>query len=274
MHPLQPLNKYLFKYRYRLLGGIFFVALSNLFAIFPAQVLRHSLDILQADILVSRTMEGFSSHQVFLKDLSMIAFTFGLLILSLAILKGVFLFFTRQMIIVMSRLIEYDLKNEIFDHYQKLSVAFYRRNNTGDLMARISEDVSRVRMYIGPAIMYSMNLLVLFVLVVSTMVSVNLRLTLFVLFPLPLLAVLIYYVSSIIENKSDRVQNQLSILSTYVQEALSGIRILKSHGREDFAVNEFASESEKYRGSSLSLAKTNALFFPIILLLLKSSIIE
>lgn len=265
--PLKHLNKYLYKYRLRLLAGLLFVSLSNVFAIFPGQVVRKALDLLAAKIKLYPTLQTTVEQTAFKGELAKAALQFALLILGLALLKGLFMFFMRQTIIVMSRLVEYDLKNEIFDHYQQLSSSFYRRNNTGDLMARISEDVSRVRMYIGPAIMYTINLLVLFILVISTMVSVNLRLTLFVLMPLPFLAISIYFVSTLIEKKSDRVQSRLSNLSTYVQEAFSGIRVLKSYVREEHSIEAFAKESEAFKNESLKLARTNAFFFPIMLVL-------
>src|SRR5690606_30700769 len=180
---------------------------------------------------------------------------FAGLVLLMALLKGVFTFFTRQTIIVMSRLIEYDLKNEIYQHYQELSMSFYKSNNTGDIMNRISEDVSKVRMYLGPGIMYTINLLVLFILVVSVMFSINVRLSLFSLAPLPLLSILIYIVSNKINKKSERVQRQLSALTTISQETFSGIRIIKSFVKEKYMDDVFAKESEKYKDTNLNLVK-------------------
>ncbi|MGB6036876.1 MAG: ABC transporter ATP-binding protein, partial [Cryomorphaceae bacterium] len=193
--------------------------------------------------------------------------------LGVSVLKGVFLFFTRQTIIVMSRLIEFDLKNEVFDHYQKLTLAFYRRNNTGDLMNRISEDVSQVRMYLGPAIMYSINLVVLAVLAIGAMLRVNVELTLYVLLPLPLLSVSIYYVSKIINQRSERVQRQQSRLSTLTQEAFSGIRVLKAYNRQNFIQKDFTRECNTYKVLSLSQVKVDALFMPAIILLIGLSTI-
>ena len=264
MRSLFRLNKYFLKYKWRLLLGILFVTLSNLFAIYPAQVVRHAMDTLKNtyDQYGNITDKSVLASLMYSKVIGFAALIFGL-----SVVKGIFMFFMRQTIIVMSRFIEYYLKNEIFEHYQKLDVAFYRRNNTGDLMARISEDVGRVRMYIGPAIMYTINLLVMFVLVISTMISVNGRLTFFVLLPLPFLALAIYLVSSIIENRSDKIQQQLSSLSTFAQEAFSGIRVLKGFVREDVNAAALAEQSEKYRTNSLRLARVNALFFPIMLLL-------
>jgi len=177
------------------------------------------------------------------------------------------MFMMRQTMIVMSRLIEYDLKNDIYAHYQKLSLAFYRRNNTGDLVNRISEDVSRVRMYIGPAIMYTINLVVLFTLIIIIMFSVNSTLAMYVLLPLPVLSISIYVVSAKMNSKSEDVQEQQSRLSTFVQESFSGIRVLKSFVKETQSVAEFEKESMKYKDKSMELVKINSMFFPLMLLL-------
>jgi ATP-binding cassette subfamily B protein len=193
---------------------------------------------------------------------------FGVMIILFALLKGVFMFFMRQTIIVMSRMIEFDLKNEIYSHYQKLDLSFYKRNNTGDLMSRISEDVSRVRMFLGPATMYPINIISLFSLIVYTMLSINVKLTLFVLAPLPIMSISIFYISKVIHQKSERVQTQLSKLSTFSQETFSGIRIIKSFTNEQSNSKDFESETKKYLNENVSLAKTNALFFPFMLLLI------
>ncbi len=212
--------------------------------------------------------EGFALQSSLIDFFAKTAFFLGMLYISLAIFRGVFLFLMRQTLIVMSRHIEYDLKNEIFNHYQNLSLSFYKKNNTGDLMNRISEDVSRVRMYFGPAIMYSINLITLFVLVITAMLTVNPKLTFYVLLPLPFLSFAIYFVSSVINKKSEAVQRQLSRLSTFTQEAFSGIRVLKAYNREAFSANEFDRESEIYKEKSMGLVKTNALFFPFMMLLI------
>lgn len=196
-----------------------------------------------------------------------------LIIMGLTALRGFFLFLMRQTIIVMSRLIEFDLKNEIFNHYQKLTVAFYRRNNTGDLMNRISEDVGRVRMYIGPAVMYTFNLVVMFAFIIWQMVKVNPELAFYVLLPLPLLSVSIYFVSSIMNKRSEEVQEQQSLLSTYVQEAFSGIRVIKSFVKEKELVSGLANVSNEYKSRSMQLVKVNAWFFPLMLLLIGLSTI-
>jgi ATP-binding cassette subfamily B protein len=197
----------------------------------------------------------------------------ALLYLVAYFLKGIFQFFTRQTIIVMSRLIEYDQKNEIYQHYQELSMAFYKRNNTGDLMNRISEDVSKVRMYLGPAVMYTLNLVVLIVLVVAVMLYIDWELTLYALLPLPFMSVCIYYVSSVINKRSEQVQRQQSRLSTIVQESMSGIRVLKAYHREKNSDKHFTEESDLYKMKALSLVKVDALFMPIIVLLVGLSTI-
>ena len=185
-----------------------------------------------------------------------------------AILKGVFLFFTRQTIIVMSRNIEFDLKNEIFSKYQQLTISFYKNNKTGDLMNRISEDVTKVRMYLGPAIMYSINVVVLFVMVITFMIHKNATLTMYVLFPLPILSLIIYFVSSIINKKSEIAQKKQSKITSFVQEAFSGIRVLKAYNRKKYFSNLYEKETEDYKRASLSLALVNSLFLPSIIFLI------
>jgi ATP-binding cassette, subfamily B, multidrug efflux pump len=192
---------------------------------------------------------------------------FGMYLLY-AIIKGFFLFLVRQTIIVTSRHIEYDLKNEIYDKYQALSYSFYKENSTGDIMNRISEDVSRVRMYLGPAIMYTINLVILFIMVISAMLWKHPTLTLYVLMPLPLMSYIIFRISNAINRKSEVTQQQQSALSTFVQEAFSGIRVLKAFNRSDYFAREFESENEYYKSVSLSLAKIQALFSPVIILLI------
>ena len=273
MKSLKYLNKYFIKYRWRFLLGILFVTVSNIFGIFPAQIIRAAFDSVEEMIDTYRLYDGTTLQENFYGQIATTALFFGGLILAMALLKGFFLFLTRQTIIVMSRLIEYDLKNEVYAHYQDLNLAFYKRNRTGDLMNRISEDVSRVRMYLGPAIMYTINLVVLFILVIVTMLSVNTELTLYVLLPLPLLSITIYYVSNIINKKSERVQQQLSTLSAFVQEAFSGIRVIKAYNRTQVMEDDFRKESDEYKNRSLGLVKVNALFHPIMILLIGLSTI-
>ncbi len=231
MRSLKYLNKYLYKYRLRIILGLIFIIISNLFAIFPAQVIREAFNVVQEEIspgsvsiearqgIVHQLTESFSLTQSLI--------LFAVLVVLMAMMKGLFTFFTRQTIILVSRLIEFDLKNDVYAHYQVLSPSFYRKNNTGDIMNRISEDVTRVRMYLGPAIMYSINMVVLFTLVISTMLSINVKLTIYAMLPLPILSGIIYFVSNIINQKSEKVQAQLSDISSAAQESFSGIRILK-----------------------------------------------
>lgn len=197
----------------------------------------------------------------------------GGLIILMALLRGFFLFLVRQTIIVMSRKVEFDLKNEVFEQYQNLPLSFYRKNNTGDLMNRISEDVTRVRMYLGPGIMYGINLLILFPMVIYQMLSVNAELTFYALLPLPILSVSIYLVNNIINKRSEEIQESLSDLSTHVQEAFSGIRVLKAFVREMDSSRKFTIASEEYKEKSLKLTFVNALFFPLIMALIGLSII-
>lgn len=217
------------------------------------------------DILVTRFIDkvehsGFSAETV-------VAF-FGIAILALALLRGFFMFLMRQTIIVMSRHIEYDQKNEVFSHYQNLDTAFYKTHNTGDLMSRISEDVSRVRSFTGPAIMYLINLVTLISLSLFFMFKRDAQLTLYVLAPLPILAITIYYVNSIINRKSEKIQSLLSDLTTNAQESYSGIRVIKSFVQERSMLDFFTANSEEYKKNAISLAKVEALYFPSITLLI------
>ncbi|RRB02253.1 ABC transporter ATP-binding protein [Larkinella rosea] len=267
MKALSHLNKYLLKYKWYLIWGTAFTIISNLFGIIPAQLVRYSLDLVKETLDIYFLYNG-SRLQSNLYDVFAFSILFyGLLILAMALLKGFFLFLVRQTLIVMSRHIEYDLKNEIYIHYQTLPLSFFRQHNTGDLMARISEDVSKVRMYIGPSIMYGLNLITLFVLVISYMVSINVRLSLYVLLPLPVLSVAIYVVNTIIIKRSEEIQRSLSRLSTFVQEAFSGIRVLKAFVREDNSAANFTTESDVYKQKSLQLTRVDSLFFPLIMLL-------
>ncbi len=253
--------------------GVIFVIISNLFAVLPAKVIQIAFDLVTENISIYRLFNGFERQEMLNEVFNYSLLLFGATVLILALLRGIFLFFMRQTIILMSRHIEYDLKNEVYNHYQKLSMAFYRRNNTGDLMNRVTEDVSRVRMYIGPAIMYTINTTVLFLLIIWAMVSVNLRLAVFSLLPLPILAITIYYVNTMINVRSEKIQQQLSNLSSFVQETFSGIRVIKSYVREDDMREKFAAESQNYKSSSMALVQVQALFFPIMLLLVGLSTI-
>ena len=267
MKELSYLNKYLFKYKRRLSLGLLFIIISNVLAIIPAQIVRRAINLVEENIALYRIFEGFTLQETIYAVFGGSILIYGVAILVLALLRGFFTFLTRQTIIVVSRLIEYDLKNEVYAHYQSLPMSFYRRQNTGDLMARISEDVSKVRMYLGPAIMYGLNLLTLFLILIPYMLSVNARLTLYTLIPLPLLSFSIYYVNNIINRKSEEIQRSLSALSTFVQEAFSGIRVLKAFVRESDSARTFKRESDDYKDKSISLARVNALFIPLIMAL-------
>ncbi|MFM6953619.1 MAG: ABC transporter ATP-binding protein [Sphingobacteriaceae bacterium] len=273
MKDLAYLHKFFLKYKWRLIPGVIFVIIANLFGVLPAQVIRTTFNLVSDNIAIYRLFSGFQRQTIVLQLFGYSVLFFGVVVLLLALIRGVFLFFMRQTIILMSRHIEYDLKNEIYSHYQSLSLAFFRKNTTGDLMNRVTEDVSRVRMYLGPAIMYSINTAVLFLLVVYAMVTVNLKLAILSLLPLPLLALTIYLVNSIINSRSERIQAQLSNLSTFVQETFSGIRLLKAYVREQEVVGRFTESSLSYQRNSMDLVKVQALFYPIILLLVGLSTI-
>jgi len=273
MKALYSLNKYFWKYRWRLFLGILFVAVSNLFAILPAQIIQEAIDtVLEATKLYKAAANETESSLIYNKLTSELLMFAGL-VLGFALLKGFFLFTTRMTIIVMSRLIEYDMKNAIFEQYQNLELAFYRKNNTGDLMNRISDDVSKVRMYFGPAIMYTINLIVLFAFVITAMLNVNVELTIYVLTPLPLLSVGIYYVSNIINRKSEVIQRQLSSINTFVQEAFSGIRVIKAYNQQQDKETFFKDELEDYKNKNLDLVRVNAVFMPLMTLLIGISTI-
>ena len=268
MQELKELNPYLYRYRLRLISGILFVILSNVFVIFPAQVIRIAFDLVNDNIALFKITTGFNAQDDLYSFFGLIVLWFGLIVFILALIRGLFLFLMRQTIILVSRLIEYDLKNSIYQHYQRLSLAFYRRHNTGDLMARATEDVSRVRMYLGPAIMYTTNAIVLFILVIGTMLSINVELTIYTILPLPILVIVIYYVNSLINKKSEEIQTQLSGLSVFVQETFAGIRVIKSFVRGKKFSADLAIQSELYKDKSMDLAKVQAFFYPTMLVLI------
>jgi ATP-binding cassette subfamily B multidrug efflux pump len=267
------LNKYFYKYKWWIVPGVFFVIISNIFGVIPAQVIGHAFNLITENIQIYGLFNGFERQQIIYDIFSYSLFYFGTLVLVLYLVRGLFLFFMRQTLILMSRHIEYDMKNEIYAHYQELSLGFYRRNNTGDLMNRATEDVNRVRMYVGPAIMYAINTFVLFILIVTSMYAVNPRLATYCLLPLPVLVIIIYYVNTQINHKSEQIQEQLSRLSSFVQERFSGIRVIKSYVREDYTRQIFANESDGYKANAMSLVRVQALFYPTMLLLVGLSTI-
>lgn len=275
MKHLSYLNKYFWKYRWRLLLGIVFIFISNYFAVLAPQVTGYIIDKVQA-FLTSSTPKGLLRQDDWLvvatvnwiEKMSMsptgiVAMLAGMLLL-FAVLRGFFMFLMRQTIIVMSRHIEFDQKNEVFQHYLQLDANFYKTHETGDLMNRMSEDVSRVRMYTGPAIMYLINLIALISLSVFYMVKKNAELSLYVLAPMPILAITIYFVNNIIHKKSEEVQAKLSDLTTNAQQSYSGIRVIKSFVQEKAMLRFFQTNSEQYRTSATALYKVEAIYFPIM----------
>ncbi len=273
MKELAVLNKFFVKYRWHLLLGIVFVSASNYFRVLQPRMIREALDLVVDNISYFYLFEGFDVQGELFSVLGKTLMFFGILVLLLALAMGVFMYFMRQTIIVMSRLIEYDLRKELFGHYEQLSLAFYKRNKTGDLMARISEDVSKVRMYLGPAVLYGINLVSLFVFVIYSMISVSPTLSLYSLAPLPFLSISIYYVSHIINKRSTVIQKQLGQLNSNAQEVYSGIRVVKSYVQEAPMTDFFRHESEDYKDKALRLVKVESLFHPVMLLLIGASTI-
>jgi ATP-binding cassette, subfamily B, multidrug efflux pump len=273
MKHLSRLNKYFIKYKWWIIPGSIFVVISNIFGVVPAQVIGYAVDLINENIQIFNLFYGFDRQAIIYDIFSRNLLFFGLLVIALYLLRGLFLFFMRQTIILMSRHIEFDMKNDIYQHYQELSLGFYRRNNTGDLMNRATEDVNRVRMYVGPAIMYTINTFVLSVLIIWSMFDVNSKLAIYCLLPLPFLVVIIYYVNTLIFKKSGKIQERLSDLSSFVQERFSGIRIIKSYVREDYTRNMFEIQSNDYKKDSMNLVKVSALFYPTMLLLIGLSTI-
>jgi ATP-binding cassette subfamily B protein len=268
MKHLAYLNKYFVRYRLRFGLGVLFIFVSNYFQALGPQVIRQALDLVLENMTLYRLYDGFELQAEVFRHFGQILLLFGGTVLALALLMGGFLFLVRQTIIVMSRLIEYDLRKEIFRHYESLHLAFYKKNKIGDLMARLVEDVSKVRMYLGPAMLYGINLLSLFILVIYSMLRVSWELTLYSLAPLPVLSASIYYVSRLINQRSERIQAQLARLTSISQEVFSGIRVVKSYVQEAAMGSYFKAESEDYMQKSLRLAKVDAMFFPVMLLLI------
>ena len=258
MKALKHLNKYFFKYRYRLIIGISITILAKIFALFTPRLVGASINV------VSDRFYGKISYEVFKSEL----ITNILFLVGAAVIAGMLTFLMRQTIINVSRYIEYDLKNEIYQHYQVLSLNFYKSNRTGDLMNRISEDVGKVRMYVGPAIMYTMNTITLFCVALIYMVSTAPKLTMYTLLPLPILSFSIYKLSRLINKRSTIVQESLSTLSTYSQETFSGISVIKSYGIETRTNTEFEGLSSENRQKQINLTKVQALFFPLMILLI------
>lgn len=297
MKNLARLNTYFWKYRGRLLAGFILIVFGNVFSVYAPVVVRDGIDFLTDALRVRddlsetttvsapstfRYISSWFSNEVPVVSLNQqnyastvvkIGLMLAALYMIMYILKGVFLFYQRQALIVMSRHIEFDMKNEVYHKYQELDYSFYKRNRTGDLMNRISEDVNRVRMYVGPAVMYTLNLLVLLVMCIVVMLKIDVELTLYTLSPLPFMMIAIFYVSKVINKKSDLVQQQQSKLSAIVQESISGIRVLRAFARERSFSDTFSNESEHYKKKQLELVRIDALFLPVIVILVGLSTI-
>jgi len=259
MKSLKYLNKYFYKYRFRLILGIVITIIARLFSLVTPILIGSSLKI----------VEQYQNHEI--SDLGIVKHQLLInvgLILGAVLISGFLTFLMRQTIIVMSRLIEFDLKNEIFQHYELLSLNFYKKNKVGDLMNRISEDVGKVRMYFGPAIMYTINMITLFVIVITNMVRIDPKLTLYTIAPLPILSISIYILSRVIHKRSTIVQEYLSKLTSFVQETFSGINVIKTYGIEKKLVTNFDDLAETSKDKNISLFKAQALFFPLMILLI------
>lgn len=274
MKKLASINKYFIKHKWRLLLGILFVAISNIFAVESPKIVRKVFDYVLDRIPLYEKINDPLAKSVFKDEIFAKVFQFGLLLLAFALLRGIFMYFMRQTIIVMSRHIEYDQKAEIYNHYQKLDTHFFKTHATGDLMNRMSEDVGRVRMFTGPSIMYAVNLTVLTVLCLWNMLKVNALLTLCVIIPLIVLGFTIFFVNKIIYRKSDKIQAELSDLTTTAQEAFSGIRVIKSFVQEKNILRFFKENSEAYKKSTVNLALTEAIYFPAMNLFIGLSMIS
>ncbi|MEZ8000045.1 MAG: ABC transporter ATP-binding protein [Flavobacteriales bacterium] len=289
MKELKYLNKYFFKYKWHLIIGLLFIVLTTYFKVYAPTLFNEGIDYIENsldavkndtaspplpesirwlnDIGLTSVEQTSANKEEQAKTTRYVILLLAVLFAVIFIIQGIFLFFTRVTLIIMSRRIEYDLKNQIYQQYQELSLSFFKRNNTGDLMNRISEDVSKVRMYLGPAVMYTLSLAFLIGFVLYAMCSISVKLTLYTLLPLPVLSISIYYVSTLINKKSERVQSKQSELSSFVQETTSGIRVLKAYNRENAYMNFFRNESDSYKTLVLSLIKIEALFMPLIIML-------
>ncbi|HXB13090.1 MAG TPA: ABC transporter ATP-binding protein [Bacteroidia bacterium] len=264
MKSLLHLNKYFVKYRLRLVSGFIFVVIYAWFNVYSTPYVGKVVDYAN---------DTYKNHPSRIPSAADHLLFYVAIFIGMAIIGGFFLFLTRQMIIVTSRLIEYDLKNEVFEHYQKLDTAFYKRNNTGDLMNRITEDVSRVRMYVGPAVMYTVNTITIVLVTLVKMLQVNTKFTLYVLSPMPVLYFVIYYIGIVINKKSTTVQQQLSILFNKAQETFSGIRVIKSYRLEKTLVKDYEKECEEYKATNMSLVKVDSFFQPALMVLIGLSAI-
>ena len=258
MKELKHLNKYFRKYRFKLLLGILITVVARIFSLIMPSYVSKSIDTIE------KSVAGELGKDI-AKNL---LFEYILIIIGAALLSGLFTFLMRQTIINVSRYIEYDLKNEVFDHYQFLNLNFYKRNRIGDLMNRISEDVTQVRMYGGPAVMYGINALTLFACLIPLMFIKAPTIALYTLIPLPILSILIYQISKIIHKRSTKVQEYLSTLSTFAQESFSGVSVIKAYTLEGRVNHQLAGLAQEGKDTSMDLAKVNAWFFPLMILLI------
>ncbi|WP_396152474.1 ABC transporter ATP-binding protein [Flavobacterium sp.] len=259
MKELQYLNKYFIKYKFRFLFGIVITIVAQIFALYTPELVGKSISLIET-FLKSENKDTVLLKNELFKNIALIIFC--------TLIAGFLTFLMRQTLIVMSRFVEFDLKNEIFNHYQNLSQNFYKKNRTGDLMNRISEDVGKVRMYVGPAVMYTINTIIRFAAIIISMSAVNVKLTIYCLLPLPILSYSIFVLSKRINKKSTEYQENLSTLSSFTQEFFSGIRVIKAYALENDRNNEFIKLSKISKEKNLALAKTNALFGPLMILLI------
>jgi ATP-binding cassette, subfamily B, multidrug efflux pump len=271
MGQLAYLHQYYWKYKLRYLLGVVFIGLANWFKVLQPQTIGKALDRVMEQMNYYRDHGGIEQHPDALSNMSWEVAKFGGWVIFFAFLMGLFMFFMRQTFIVVSRLIEYDMRKALFAHYQKLDSSFYKRNNTGDLLSRITEDVSKVRMYLGPALLYGTDLTFLFILTISSMLAVSPTLTAWVLAPLPILSASIYVVSTMINKRSERIQQQLATLTSSAQEVYSGIRVVKSYVQEKAMTKWFADQSEAYFQANMQLVRVDAVFFPLVALLIGAS---
>ena len=259
MKELQYLNKYFIKYKFRFLFGIVITIIAQIFALYTPELVGKSISLIETFLKSENKDTALLKNELF-KNITLIIFC--------TLIAGFLTFLMRQSLIVMSRFVEFDLKNEIFNHYQNLSQNFYKKNRTGDLMNRISEDVGKVRMYVGPAVMYTINTIIRFAAIIISMSAVNVKLTIYCLLPLPILSYSIFVLSKRINKKSTEYQENLSTLSSFTQEFFSGIRVIKAYALENDRNNEFIKLSKISKEKNLALAKTNALFGPLMILLI------
>ena len=262
MKELRYLNKYFLKYRTKLFRGFLITIIARIFSLFAPRLIGNSLTAVEQH-LQSGSIDNNEIKQIFLINI--------LIIVGTTLVSGFLTFLMRQTIINVSRYIEFDLKNEIFWHYQRLTQRFYKNNRTGDLMNRISEDVGKVRMYVGPAFMYSVNTIALFIIVISYMISIAPKLTLYTILPLPILSITIYKLSRIINQKSTLVQEMLSKMSSFAQESFSGIAVIKSYNLQEQTTSDFSNLALESYDKNMSLAKVQAWFFPLMILLIGCS---